>query len=326
MPDFVSLLLFLVALFACATAYLLYKKRQTRLNHLLGQLHSLEITGGLKKLLTQIQQHRGMASAYLNGDLSFKYKIAALQSDIDRQFDQLSGQFKRLPESLQSCADIRDVWKQLHPCVLHLSKEDSFERHCLLIGAVLNLIRDTAEHSQLHRESICPYSFIEILWHLLPDTAEAIGQARAIGTGVAAAGRCRITDRIKLGFLITRIRQAVERVEAGMGNAKIAMVADNGFQQASAAVHVHIAHLISHIEQKLLTADKPAIDPAAFFETATGTLNSVFSLYDQGEVITNHTLQNQLSSARRNSKQSFAMMLASLVFLAASLVLKHGVS
>jgi hypothetical protein len=160
----------------------------------------------------------------------------------------------------------------------------------------------------------------------LPDTAEAIGQARAIGTGVAAAGHCRITDRIKLGFLITRIRQAVERVEAGMGNAKIAMVADNSFQLASAAVHVHIAHLISHIEQKLLTADKPAIDPVAFFETATGTLNSVFSLYDQGEVITNHTLQNQLSSARRNSKQSFAMVLASLVFLATSLVLKHGVS
>lgn len=326
MPDYVSLLLFLVALFASATAYMLYKKRQARLNHLIGQLHSLEITGALKKLLTQIQQHRGMVSACLNGDLSFKYKITALQSDIDRQFDQLSGQFKRSPEPLPSFAGIRDAWKQLHPSALHLTREDSFERHCLLIGTVLNLIRDIAEHSQLHQESICPFGFTEILWHLLPDTAEAVGQARAIGSGMAAAGRSQITDRIKLGFLITRIRQAIERVEVGMGNANIAMAADNSFQNAASAVHVHITHLISHIDQKLLAVDKPAIDPGSFFDTATGTLNSVFALYDQGEVMTSHTLQNQLSSARRSSKQSFAMVLAGLIFLVASLVLKHGVS
>ncbi|MBD9360319.1 nitrate- and nitrite sensing domain-containing protein [Methylomonas fluvii] len=326
MPDYVSVLFLLAAVIASTAAFMCYKNRQTRLEHLRGQLHCLEITGALKNLLTQIQQHRGMVSAYLNGDLSFKYKITVLQSDIDRQLDQLSGQFKRSPESLQSFVEIRDAWKQLQPSVLHLTKEASFERHCLLAGTILNLIRDIAEHSQLHQESICPFSFIEILWHLLPDTAEAIGQARAIGTGMAAAGRCRITDRIKLGFLITRIRQAIERVEAGMGNANISMVADNSFQQASAAVHVHITGFISHIEQKLLTVDKPAIDPTTFFDTATGTLNSIFALYDQGEVITNHALQNQLASARRRSNQSIAIVLVSLVFLTVSLVLTHGVA
>jgi len=325
-PDYVCVLFLLAAVITSAAAFMCYKNRRTRLEHLRGQLHYLEMTGALKNLLTQIQQHRGMVSAYLNGDLSFKYKITVLQSDIDRQLEQLSGQFKQSPESLQSFVGIREAWKQLHPSVLHLTREASFERHCLLAGTILNLIRDIAEHSQLHQESICPFSFIEILWHLLPDTAEAIGQARAIGTGMAAAGRCRITDRIKLGFLITRIRQAIERVEAGMGNANMSMVADSSFQQASAAVHVHITGFISHIEQKLLSVDKPAIDPAAFFDTATGTLNSIFALYDQGEVITNHALQNQLASARRSSNQSFAIVLVSLVFLMASLVLKHGVA
>lgn len=319
MPDYVSLLFLMASLFAGSAAAMLHKKRQMRLEHLRGQLHGIAITGALKKLLTQIQQHRGMVSAYLNGDQSFKYKIPALQADIGRQLELIAGQLKHSPPHIPAFSGIDGGWRRLYPSMPNLTKEESFEQHCLLIGSILNLIGDIAEHSQLHRESICPFGLIEILWHLLPDTAEAIGQARAIGTGIAAAGHCQIIERIKLGYLVTRIRQTSVRVENGMAGTQTALAANHDFRLAYAAVRANIANLIGHIEGQLLAADKPAVDPSSFFDNATGTLNGVFGLYDQGEAITNQALQSQLAVARRLGKQSLGAVMAALVVAMISL-------
>lgn len=317
----VSLLLLLAALLGFTTAGMLHKKRRLRLLNLQGQQHSMAATCELKKLLTQIQQHRGMVNAYLNGDDSFKYKISVLQTTIERQFETIA----RLlagddPAHLEGYRGIQEQWRNLHKQALSLDKDDSFERHCQLIASVLNLIRDIAEYSQLHQESVCPFSFIDILWHLLPDTAEAIGQARAIGTGMAAAGTSPVTERIKLGFLVTRIRQTIHRVQQGLANIQSTAIGNsNHLRQSYSDVQSRITGLINDIESQLLASERPTVNPSVFFDNATNTLSGVFALYDQGETLANSALQLRLDGALRDCRYSLAGMLLALVLLSVSI-------
>lgn len=309
-----SLMLILPATALCATVFaaMLYCRHRTRLEQLDSQLLHITINQELKELLGNIQQHRGMVSGYLNGDVSFKYKISALQAEINRQTAQIARHLQSSAFNHAGFEAIQNLWQQLYPSVLAGSRGQSFDSHCLLIGTVLNLIRDIAEHSQLHRDSGCPFSFVEIVWHLLPDTAEAIGQTRAIGTGIAAAGRSLSTERIKLGFLVMRIRKTLTRLELGLSRT-FSVMDGNELQHTHGEVQGHINRLVTDIEQQLLATERPTVSPTSFFEHATLTLNSVFALYDHGVTIARRDVQVQLANTRRSSNRSLATALSSLV-------------
>lgn len=294
-------------------------RNRTRLAQLASQQTGIAINRELKQLLGKLQQHRGMVSGYLNGDASFKYKISALQAEIDRETEQIAARLLALPAHRAGFESIQSHWRKLSPTVLHGTREQSFDNHCQLISAVLDLIRDIAERSLLHRDSACPFGFIEIVWHLLPDTAEAIGQTRAIGTGIAAAGRSLSTERIKLGYLLTRIRNAAGRLESGIARTPSAM-AGAEFRRSFGEVQQRIVSLVGDIEQQLLATERPEIDSAGFFAHATQTLNGVFDLYDRAEAVANRELQTLLAGATRLGRQSLAALLLALATASAGIV------
>lgn len=319
MPHAPILLILAAALCCAAVAGILYCRCRTRLAQLNSQRQFIAINQELKELLGNIQQHRGMVSGYLNGDISFKYKISALQAEINRQTEHIAFNLHASVFHLSGFEAIQNLWRQLYPVVLGGTREQSFDAHCRLISTILNLIRDIAEHSQLHRDSGCPFSFVDIVWHLLPDTAEAIGQSRAIGTGIAAAGRSLSTERIKLGFLIMRIRDTVARLESGISRTP-SNATWEALQQSHSVVRGHIDNLVTDIEQQLLSADRPKIDPTRFFNHASNTLNSVFELYDQGVTIARQDVESRQSKALRNSGLSLAAALTCCAFAAAVII------
>lgn len=319
MPYAPILLILAAALCCAAVAGMSYCRYRTRLAQLNSQLQFIAINQELKELLGNIQQHRGMVSGYLNGDFSFKYKISALQAEINRQTEHIALSLQASIFHLSGFEAIQNLWRELYPVVLSGTREQSFDAHCRLISTVLNLIRDIAEHSQLHRDSGCPFSFVDIVWHLLPDTAEAIGQSRAIGTGIAAAGHSLSTERIKLGFLIMRIRDTVTRLENGIARTPTDMTWD-ALKQHHNLVREHIDSLVTNIEQQLLASDRPKIDPTQFFNHASNTLNSVFELYDQGVTIARQDVESQQSTATRNSSLSLTAALTCSVLAAAVII------
>lgn len=125
-------------------AALWHCRNRTRLAHLAGQQTSIAINRELKQLLGKIQQHRGMASGYLNGDASFIYKISALQAEIGRETEQIAKRLHALPAHRGGFEAIESHWRSLSPTVLHGTREQSFDNHCQLIAAVLDLMRDIA--------------------------------------------------------------------------------------------------------------------------------------------------------------------------------------
>ncbi|WP_054761466.1 hypothetical protein [Methylomonas koyamae] len=89
-------------------AALWHCRNRTRLAHLAGQQTSIAINRELKQLLGKIQQHRGMASGYLNGDASFKYKISALQA-------KSAAKQNRSPSACILCRRIATDSRRLNP-------------------------------------------------------------------------------------------------------------------------------------------------------------------------------------------------------------------
>ncbi len=282
------------------------------------QLHSMAINNVLKKLLTEIQQHRGMVSAYLSGDKTFSHKISQLQITINKRIPEIIDllQHSSQDQHSQEFVLINQSWSKLHPLVLnHLSKQESFEQHCALIVNILNLIRDISEKSQLHQYGICPYSVVEILWHLLLDASEAVGQARAIGSGVAAAGCCQVIERIKLGFLVTRIRDAMKRADTGIDNAQIDVITSDFRNKGRRILHTNIEDFIRLIEHKLLLPDKPQVDSTSYFNQATETLTEIFELFDNGEASTRQCLQQRISTISKKRTHYLIVNLGVLIFM-----------
>lgn len=322
MPHLLHLLVLAAALCGTAMACILYRRYRNRLAQLNSQLQLIAINHELKALLGNIQQHRGMVSGYLNGDSSFKYKISALQAEINRQTEQIAVDLRTSAFHLSGFEAIQNLWRQLYPSVLHGTREQCFDGHCRLISNILNLIRDIAEHSQLHRDSGCPFSVVEIVWHLLPDTAEAIGQSRAIGTGIAAAGRSLSTERIKLGFLVMRIRETLARLERGIARTPGSKTWA-ALRHSHGAVNGHINNLVTDIEQQLLSTDRPNVEPKVFFDRASKTLNSVFELYDQGVAIARQDIEILRSKATHKRGRSLAAGLSCGILAAAVITQLH---
>jgi hypothetical protein len=241
----------------------------------------IEINGVLRKLLQHIQMHRGMASIILNGDGSFNAKLKAKQGDIN---DELRVMADKTPAARDLFVGaplerIQSDWEMLRVQALQLTVSESFERHSALIQQVLHLIADVAERSQLDVGGPVPHALSDMLWRRLPELAEDLGKARAIGSGVAAAGQVSGVDRIRLNFLVNRIRSGLKAMQAAISEDTGNRFGGEAHQSAS-RVQTSVDRLLQMIESELIAAERPNLSAATYFSAATDALEVVYRLYD----------------------------------------------
>src|SRR5688572_18968809 len=72
------------------------------------EARGLEYYAPLRTLLRDLQQHRGMASAWLSGDASFKEKLAVKRSEIERDLRSIDAMNQQ-----QSVLQIGERWRPL---------------------------------------------------------------------------------------------------------------------------------------------------------------------------------------------------------------------
>lgn len=239
----------------------------------------IEINLALRGLLHDLQLHRGMASILLNGNPAFSTRLQAKQAEIHHALRALVDA-PPTPDLLAPprIEQLRTTWDTLRSQVLSLSPLQSFARHSILIQDVLRLISDVAERSQLDAGSPVSPSLTDMIWRRLPEVAEGIGKARAIGSGIAAAGQASGVDRIRLRFLVTHIRDGLKVVQTAIGR-------DGGplsreAMQAAAKAQGTGGRLLSLIESELIAVECPNIDAEAYFAAATDALEDIYRVYD----------------------------------------------
>lgn len=255
------------------------------------RLEGIRATRMAKRLLVNLQQHRGMAAAYLSGDRSFAARLEQKQAAIEQDMAALDAERALGLMTLPRWDALRQGWNALREGVLGMPLEESFRQHSELIRGVLYLMGDMAERSQIGGTCGADAALVNALWTKLPAAAEGLGQARGVGAGVAAKGHCSGVARIKLRFLAERIGETMERVSgdlqlAARTDARITPVA-----RSWESAHGDVREFLSLLDTALLKADTPAIDAERYFAAATRTLDAVYQVFDQASDV----LQNAVA-------------------------------
>lgn len=249
----IILLAFPVGFLVFLMVSLSHKKRQATLLFTQG----IEYIKLLRSLLTFVQQHRGLTTGFINGNLGAKpdiekitIKIKRIMSELDETGDWIHSNVK--------WSSLVDHWTRLGITYLQGDADKNFKQHNILIANLLYLIDDVAD---VHHLSKITGDAMDTDWRYLLSIAEYIGQARALGTGVAAKGECSSVLRIQLNHLRNKIASSV----------------DSSWPDKS---RVEIQQLLRCIETQLII-DHPSIQAGDYFKLATRCIEHVLDQFDR---------------------------------------------
>ena len=253
-----SVILVAVVLLVLVVALAFDRKRSRRRRQALG----LAWLQSMALMLARVQQHRGLSNGFLNGSVELNHQIKPLQLRIQRDISDIESQDDWILSS-RSWISLKSHWGSLSNDYSDKTAEDNLAEHNHLIQNFLYLIDDMAQaHGLLllgEREQP-----LQLLWRELLTAAEYIGQARAMGTGISAQGRCDSVSRIRLNYLCEKINQHCDSVWRDL--------------KLDHKHKVAVVKLLECVQQDILL-ERINIEPAAFFEIATSAIDTLLQQY-----------------------------------------------
>lgn len=229
------------------------------------QLLGLRWLSSLRVVLTHIQQHRGLTNGYLNGNFHSAVDIDQLQNKVSRNFAEMTAIDNSIEDN-ELWGGITQHWARLAGKYKKIERENNLHQHNQLIKNVLYLIDDLAQSCDLLLLKNRQNKPLHLYWRELLAAAEYIGQARAIGTGVAAAGHCDRISRGRLNYLCRQIEEHTRLLWLEIGS--------------SDSAPEEISRLIVCINNQVL-CEAPTIKPDDYFILATSAIDSLLDQFDQ---------------------------------------------
>ncbi|MFE8072534.1 methyl-accepting chemotaxis protein [Marinobacteraceae bacterium S3BR75-40.1] len=240
----------------------------------------------LKTSMALIQQHRGLSAAYLAGNDSFRQPMDAKAQEVGASLDQLSASLAKSPLSgglVEKVKALRSGWKSLAARVASMSPQESFDAHSALVAELFDLIALVGEKSNLILDSeLASYYMIDLVLNRFPALSEAMGQARGIGAGVAAAGQHANRSWARLAIREDRIGQLARNLEYNLDRVyqqRPALKAQLGHLGDSARTNVN--RFSQLLRSKLLDAETLEVTAEEIFRSSTRAINGVFDVFDQ---------------------------------------------
>lgn len=243
----------------------------------------LEYNKTLRHLVDGMQQHRGMSSAFLSGDASFKEKMLAKQSQIDEEINYIEALDKKMDQHLNTAATMTKIktnWDKLKSDLFNLKAQESIARHTELIGEVLDLTGHVAATSNLILDPHLDANYLRsVVEDKLLFSAEKMGQLRAKGSGVAARGTITQDEKIDLIVLAGLIKSALQDVNEGMEialkeNQRLKPKLHAPIEENAKAVSTYLTIL----DTRIINAGVIDIPPLQYFEAATRAIDVSYKL------------------------------------------------
>lgn len=226
----------------------------------------------LLALIADFQQHRGMSTAWLAGDATFKLRLDAKATEIEALIPSLREMARRESRRPYPCLTLNELtlfqfnWGRLRETLAGLSVEQSIAQHSFLIDQLLQWLAALGEaRIELLVSDDGQRGLVRNYAIRLPALTECLGQARALGTSVAARGRCSAVARVRLMFLVARAEALLNQaIEAAGGGAR-----------AEAATHA-VQAMARAVRTQMLLSSGITVAAPAYFSLATVAIDSVF--------------------------------------------------
>lgn len=246
-------------------------KKKKRKNY---QLQGILFVCQVKNTISLIQEHRGLSTAWLNGDVKVQDKLPPLKKKISNNMYSLSLTSIKSNERYDAFSD---HWQRLLKIEKNASAINNFEQHTLMIRNLAYLLEDTAESYQLTGTYFNQLENIGYVWRELILAIESLGQSRAIGTGVATQQHCSSVDKIKLEFLIQRMTELSDQALKNLSYLKVEEFTHN--QLLGEAID-YTNHLISMMSLELVNTEKVTINNREYFSLASSAMSKMNDIFD----------------------------------------------
>lgn len=230
----------------------------------------------LIQLLSGLQQHRGVSSAWLAGDKSFENRMLQRRRAIEALMPALRPGFASEAEAGCPCFTLNDwklfefEWREMVEKLPQSSVHHNIERHNQLIARLLDWLAAAGESRlELPAEGRLAPGMVRNFVVRLPALSECLGQARALGSSVAAQGGCSPVARVRLTFLVARAEALLDR----------AVAADSGKRGPEAAQRL-VRAMATMVRTELLLSTGVRISSERYFDAATQAIDAVFAWID----------------------------------------------
>lgn len=242
-------------------------------------LHALRLP------MQHIQEYRGMTAAYLNGATQFKDRIMNKRLEVDKYFSQLKKMDDELGEELKtkgSSSNLINLWKSIKTNSMQQSAEQTIPKHSQLISHILMLMSSVADSSEITLDSkLDSYYMGAALVSNLPYLMEYMGQARAVGSSIAAKGEFTQKSYVKLSVLINNIDNYAAQLKAGLDTA---ITENNDIKQRlGTLINVNnkaVTEMKDLLQNELLKPNQITVSSDKVYNIATKAINNSYKLFD----------------------------------------------
>jgi len=261
----------LLLIILCAVVVHYYKIKQQKTL----QSEGLVNISHIKSLITLIQTHRGLSSAWLNGDKTKQGQLTIIENQSKTEIQHLEQQEPIVKNNRWMA--FSDHWKRLNKHDSSRDPENNFTQHTQLIANLLYLLEDEAERSHLNAVSLPNLPSIGFVWRELVMTTETIGQSRAIGTGVATRKKCSSVHKIRLSFLQQNILKTMNETLSKLSSLERFTSKHVDLLKTAKS---KMQFLSTTIECELVSANEVTINQDEYFTLATETIKALDNIFE----------------------------------------------
>jgi len=315
-----TLVIVLILIPLISLSYILLADYSKQITFLQQEKNGLQYITQVRQLLAIIPQHRGMTNAYLNGNITLKGKILEVEQKVDQAFSKLQQVDNQLGGVLATgdkAEKLNQHWNELKDKALRVSAKESFKEHTQLIADTMDLIHRIADSSNLILDpELDSYYLMDLLVNRLPALTEAMGQARGLASGIAAAGMFTPENWSTLSIRVDRFQGAKtlteESIEAGFkANSEIAKQLEQAQKQATASV-TEFARLL---QKDMLEPDTIHVSSDQVFNSGTQAISHVFSFYDAITPVLNGLFEQRIAANYATERTAIVIIVAVLTLI-----------
>jgi len=285
-PVKFSLIFIIILIPLVILSSILISKLDEDINFLENERVGLEYIKTIRLPIEQIQQHRGMTAAYLNGASHFRDRILAKRKDVDKFMTELAMIDAKLGEDLKTGGRVNQLqqqWDSIKSNSLEQNTVTAVKDNSTLIADLLGLMTFVADSSEITLDpQIDSYYMGAAVVSTLPKLIENMGQARAVGSGIAAKGEFTPQTLVKLSVLINNIENHASNLDTSLKaifdyNPKMAQKLKTFANTNNTAVQT-IRNLLTN---ELMEAKNISVESSVVFNTATEAISGSYKLYDE---------------------------------------------
>jgi hypothetical protein len=272
MPELTTLLASVATLLLLGLlCYALHRRmRLQKLQHRQLNIRQLSL---LRALIAGLQRHRGLSNGVLCGDQSLSQDLATTRQELDRHI----GTAQALTSTHKDAwSGLIDHWSRMRDG-RSSDPANNLAQHHLIIRNSIFLMEDVASEIDLS-EGRAELGYLPCIWREVVQAAEWAGQARALGTGIAAAGQSSAEQRVRRRFLYQKIELLAGTAFATLQRHASEHPQANGFRLEHGQQVV--ADFLHCIKQELLGQEQPVIAAKTNFQRATQAIDELLALVD----------------------------------------------